>query len=353
MGQAARAEAPRDQERVANSQGAPRGASASERISGAAAAINDRIGFLLAGAEDGASGELRGAQAAFQANVSRMLAAVESGGLSSPGALGKAFALVKGMLKDDVLSAFAPTQEVAPEADASVAGVAGDDVAATADSVSTDSTAARLDASESSIEQRLAELRSSGNLTASQASLLADAHEGFQSTFDRMQYGIDSGSLSLEQIQQGFKLAMSGLSSDVQAALDRVPDGEMPSAASNASEMGQAAPGREVRIDKMQRRIEKAFARIEERLSNILDEGKSDSIASAQESFAASIDRLQNALDNGFSFGNVGKAFHTLLAELKSEVSDGLEADETSIYDSESNLDDVVGGTTSGYETLG
>lgn len=349
-----------------------------QRLENASTRINDRLANLLENEElsDDQKEALKTAGAEFNSLIARMSNAMDEDGFKQKGKMQRAYAFVMKSLRNDVHAALGKTQTDAP-ADPGAKVDDGADVKPTlaseskAREVTADGMQAprvpgqadleHLSEFRSSIDSRLENLASVNSLDKDQLAALGSAHDQFESIMNRVQYGLEHGTLSEGQVSQGYKYALAGLRSDVHSILagDEEPTGGMTAAASKVAvvgkdadgdrdgDMGKDVQGRpESRLDE---RLQSAFDSIDSRLMSMINGGNdaASELKTLKQDFGQVFERLQNALDNGFDENRVGQAFHNILDSLKKDV---LEAQDHArsepdpmMYDSKANAYELKG----------
>ncbi|MFT4542923.1 MAG: hypothetical protein ACI841_003262 [Planctomycetota bacterium] len=320
-----------------------------ERLDAASGRINDRLANMLNDKELTADQReaLEGAGSEFTALVDRISNALDEGGLQSKGKLRKAYSFAINALRDNVRSAL---QMDGPEKDKPAAAI--DDMQKVKPKPSDDmktkpveqpsvpgqADLAELDQFRSSMDDRLDNLRSVNDFDKDQLGALNDAHEQFESIMSRVQYGLENGTLSDDQVNQGYKYALAGLRSDVHSILgadqsDDKPADPMGNVKSKPSDDGMKTitkvgdaemPDKPESESMLDARLQSAFDRVDSRLTSMITGGNNaaSELKGLQAEFGQVFERLQNALENGFNEKGVGDAFNSILDGLRHDVMD-------------------------------
>lgn len=298
-----------------------------QRLEGVSQTVGARLDYLIENGDlsDDQKEALLQAKAEFQGYMERLGGALEDGDFAIDGKAAKNFARFMGNLRDDVRDALDPVQVDPPAAREESTGAVqptaarrvGDAAQPAGDGdPRAEALSARLENAQERIEDRLRNLRSTG-MDEEGAARLAEAYDQFSDTFDRLQYGIENGTLGQRQLAKGFQFALA----QVRDALRPQQSGDQDLAnVRSGSGVDEATPVSPSPAE----RLEAVSSSIEERLQGLvdgLDPEAARALDQAGERFDALTSRLASALEGGFSSDKAGDLFSRMLGQLRGEVN--------------------------------
>lgn len=316
-------------------------ASPSQRLENVSQTVGSRLDWMIENGDltEDQKAALVEAKGEFQGYLERLGGALEQGGFRDEDKAGLNLARFMGHLREEVTSALNPTPVLPPESDSGPAPlrptaarrVGGDEVREQGgddtQGVSPEALSSRLDLAQDRLEDRLRNLRSQG-MDEESAARLAEAYDQFTATFERMQYGIENGTLSMQQLGEGFRYALDQLREGVRP--------EQPPAQVRGN--GRAVDGGQPVGATPAERLEAVADRIEGRLEGLvagLDPEAARALEAAGQGFESLVDRLQNALGQGFDQDRAGDLLGRLVNQLRLNVQEtlGSERQRPALYD--------------------